>query len=298
MLPVVSRPSARRRLAAAAVGLLVLVPTVTGCGLGTAGGYVPGGTLAGPLADVDPLDGARHRGRLEELLREHPARQDGADPAQVRRRERRRPDQHPGQRVRPPGAPRGPDRRHVGVHRHRLDHLPGPRQADQVRAGAVRRGPQGGPRAERPGLAAPGADEQHLRLRDHPGDGEEVRHHQAVRDREGPGQGPDVLRGVRVRQPPRRPRGHAQDVRRAARAAGRGAEREPPDLPDRRRLRRHRVGGVHVRRGLHHRRPDRVAGPERPRGRPRVLPEVQRLVRGAPGRRSTSTRRSRTSSRR
>ena len=31
---------------------------LAGCGLGTAGGYVPGGTLAGPLADVGPLDGA------------------------------------------------------------------------------------------------------------------------------------------------------------------------------------------------------------------------------------------------
>ncbi len=36
----------------------------------------------------ESLDGAEHLGRLEELLREHPARQDGADPAEGRRRRR------------------------------------------------------------------------------------------------------------------------------------------------------------------------------------------------------------------
>jgi osmoprotectant transport system substrate-binding protein len=48
----------RRRLALAAAGLVTSAPVLAGCGLGTAGGYVPGGTLAGPLADVEPLDGA------------------------------------------------------------------------------------------------------------------------------------------------------------------------------------------------------------------------------------------------
>jgi len=51
------RPHAlRRRAAAALAGLLVLV-LGSGCGLGTAGGFTPTGPLAGPVADVEPLDG-------------------------------------------------------------------------------------------------------------------------------------------------------------------------------------------------------------------------------------------------
>jgi osmoprotectant transport system substrate-binding protein len=41
-------------LLTALAGLLAL----SGCGLGTAGGYAPTGTLAGPLADVESLEGA------------------------------------------------------------------------------------------------------------------------------------------------------------------------------------------------------------------------------------------------
>jgi osmoprotectant transport system substrate-binding protein len=47
----------RRRLAEAAAGLAAGGVLLSGCGLGTAGGYVPGGTLAGPLSSVEPLDG-------------------------------------------------------------------------------------------------------------------------------------------------------------------------------------------------------------------------------------------------
>ena len=48
----------RRRLAVASAGLLCGGLLLSGCGLGTAGGYVPGGTLAGPLSGVGSLDGA------------------------------------------------------------------------------------------------------------------------------------------------------------------------------------------------------------------------------------------------
>ena len=112
---------------------------------------------------------------------------------------------------------------------------------------------------ELPRLAAARPDEQHLRLRDHRAEREEVRHHQAVGDEEGPGQGAHVLRGVGVRQPSRRPQRHAQDVRRAARQARRRARRQHRALPDRGDLRRHREGQLHLRRGVHHRRPDPVA---------------------------------------
>ncbi|MCB0894850.1 MAG: glycine/betaine ABC transporter substrate-binding protein, partial [Nocardioidaceae bacterium] len=45
------------RLAAVATTLSAL-PVLAGCGLGTAGGYVPTAELAGPLSDTDSLDGA------------------------------------------------------------------------------------------------------------------------------------------------------------------------------------------------------------------------------------------------
>ena len=52
------RSRVRRVLAVAAAGTAVAL-TTTGClGLGTAGGYVPDGKLAGSLADVKSLDGA------------------------------------------------------------------------------------------------------------------------------------------------------------------------------------------------------------------------------------------------
>jgi osmoprotectant transport system substrate-binding protein len=42
-----------------AAGLALLMSAaLSGCGLATAGGYVPDNTLAGPLADAEPLDGA------------------------------------------------------------------------------------------------------------------------------------------------------------------------------------------------------------------------------------------------
>jgi osmoprotectant transport system substrate-binding protein len=46
----------RSRLLAALTGLLGLA--LAGCGLGTAGGFVPSGELAGPIADVESLEGA------------------------------------------------------------------------------------------------------------------------------------------------------------------------------------------------------------------------------------------------
>lgn len=47
-----------RTRATAAVASLAAAVTLAGCGLGTAGGFVPSGELAGPIADVEPLDGA------------------------------------------------------------------------------------------------------------------------------------------------------------------------------------------------------------------------------------------------
>lgn len=47
----------RTRLVACLASVLGLAATA-GCGLGTAGGFVPTGQLAGPLAEVDDLDGA------------------------------------------------------------------------------------------------------------------------------------------------------------------------------------------------------------------------------------------------
>jgi osmoprotectant transport system substrate-binding protein len=47
----------RTRLTAAVTGLVGLAMSAA-CGLGTAGGFVPTGDLAGPLADVESLDGA------------------------------------------------------------------------------------------------------------------------------------------------------------------------------------------------------------------------------------------------
>ncbi|QDP94760.1 glycine betaine ABC transporter substrate-binding protein [Microlunatus elymi] len=51
-------PVGRRiKIIAAATVAAIMVP-VSGCGLGTSGGYVPTAELAGPLAEVKPLDGA------------------------------------------------------------------------------------------------------------------------------------------------------------------------------------------------------------------------------------------------
>lgn len=44
--------------ATAALTSLAAAVTLAGCGLGTAGGFVPSGELAGPIADVEPLEGA------------------------------------------------------------------------------------------------------------------------------------------------------------------------------------------------------------------------------------------------
>ena len=49
------RPS---RTAAVAALALSMLPALAGCGLGTAGGYVPTARLAGPLEDVGSLEGA------------------------------------------------------------------------------------------------------------------------------------------------------------------------------------------------------------------------------------------------
>jgi osmoprotectant transport system substrate-binding protein len=46
----------RTRLTAA-VGAVLALALASGCGLGTAGGFVPTGRLAGPLADVEDLEG-------------------------------------------------------------------------------------------------------------------------------------------------------------------------------------------------------------------------------------------------
>ena len=47
----------RIRTTLAALVSLLLAGALAACGLGTAGGYTPSGTLAGPIADID-LDGA------------------------------------------------------------------------------------------------------------------------------------------------------------------------------------------------------------------------------------------------
>lgn len=47
-----------RRVTRAGAAALVAVGALAGCGLGTAGGYVPSGELAGPLAGIPSLDGA------------------------------------------------------------------------------------------------------------------------------------------------------------------------------------------------------------------------------------------------
>lgn len=49
----------RLRRAAAVAALTAGTLTATSCGLGTAGGYSPSGTLAGPIASVAPLHGQR-----------------------------------------------------------------------------------------------------------------------------------------------------------------------------------------------------------------------------------------------
>lgn len=49
----------RRRCARVGAAAVATVGLLTGCGLGTAGGYVPSGELAGPLADLPRLEGAQ-----------------------------------------------------------------------------------------------------------------------------------------------------------------------------------------------------------------------------------------------
>ncbi|WP_416061406.1 glycine betaine ABC transporter substrate-binding protein [Rhodococcus indonesiensis] len=46
------------RLLSRLAGALLAAATLVACGLGTAGGFVPTGELAGPLQSVEPLDGA------------------------------------------------------------------------------------------------------------------------------------------------------------------------------------------------------------------------------------------------
>ncbi|EME65832.1 glycine betaine ABC transporter substrate-binding protein [Rhodococcus sp. GXMU-t2271] len=46
------------RLLSRLAGALLAASTLVACGLGTAGGFVPTGELAGPLQSVEPLDGA------------------------------------------------------------------------------------------------------------------------------------------------------------------------------------------------------------------------------------------------
>ncbi len=48
----------RRRLGLASLAFAAAAPMLAGCGLVTAGGYVPGGKLAGPLSGVKSFDGA------------------------------------------------------------------------------------------------------------------------------------------------------------------------------------------------------------------------------------------------
>ncbi len=53
------RALSRRSLLGGGLALLGLGPALSACGLGTAGGFIPSATLAGPLASVPSLDGAR-----------------------------------------------------------------------------------------------------------------------------------------------------------------------------------------------------------------------------------------------
>ena len=145
---------------------------------------------------------------------------------------------------------------------------PIPDETEAVRGRARRR-----PRAEPARLAAARADEQHLRLRDHPGERGEVRDHEVLGDQQGAGRRAHVLRGVGVPEPRRRAAGVPQDLRGAARREQGRARRQHPDLPDRRDLRRDGEGGVRLRRGVHHRRPDPRPRPPGARGRPQYFPK-------------------------
>ena len=111
---------------------------LTCLGLGTAGGFVPTGKLAGPLEDVKSLDGARisvgSKNFSENMLLGKMAiilmQSGGAKVKDL--------TNIPGSASARQAMLDGPDRGDVGVHRHRLDHLPRPRQADPRRGEAVR----------------------------------------------------------------------------------------------------------------------------------------------------------------
>ncbi|WP_278256521.1 glycine betaine ABC transporter substrate-binding protein [Nocardioides convexus] len=166
-----------RVLAATLAASLVLA----GCGLRTAGGIVPDATLAGPLADAPSLDGVEIKvgsknfseniilGKIV-LILFNAAGASVSDLTNI-----------PGSASARQAQALRRHRRDVGVHRHRLAAVPRPADGDQGPAAPVRRRPRPRPEAQRPGVAATGADEQHLRLRDHPGQREEVRHHQVRR---------------------------------------------------------------------------------------------------------------------
>lgn len=53
------RGRARRRVSGAVAAAVLVTGALAGCGLGTAGGFAPTGDLAGPLAQIPPLEDAR-----------------------------------------------------------------------------------------------------------------------------------------------------------------------------------------------------------------------------------------------
>ena len=201
------------RLVAAALSLVLAA-----CSLPTAGGFVPTGKLAGPLKDVKSAGRGEDRRRLEELLRERPARQDGDHPDAVGRRQRHRPDQHPGFSAAARQAMLDDQIQAMWEYTGTgwityLGHdKPIPDEEKQYTA--VR---DEDLKKNESGLAQAGADEQHLRLRDHQEDRRQATRSTKLSDlKKVPVDRAHLLRRVRADQPARRAQGHAREVRRAA----------------------------------------------------------------------------------
>ena len=116
------------------------MPRAGRLGLPTAGGFVPTGKLAGPLKDVKSLKGATFSvgsknfsenvllGKMAIILMQSA----GAKVTDL--------TNIPGSAAARQAMPDG-QIGDVGVHRHRLDHLPRPREADPRRGEAVHRRP-------------------------------------------------------------------------------------------------------------------------------------------------------------
>ena len=278
----------RSRLLVGLVGALSAT-LLAGCGLPTAGGFVPTGKLAGPLADVKPLDGATiavgSKNFSENVLLGKMAiilmQSDGASvtdltniPGSAAARQAMLDDriqamwEYTGtgwitylghtdpiaDEEKQYNAVKDEDKK-----KNNLDWLP-PAPMNNTYGFAV---------------TQETADK--------------YKHHQALGAQQGPGRRAHLLRRVGVRSTA--PTASSGMLEKYAVPLGdaNGVPQKHADLPDRRDLRRDGQGRVQLRRGVHHRRPDPGAGPEGARGRPQVLPQVQRLagVRDDVARRST-----------